>query len=79
MSIGAIFLGFLLSLTYCVGVVLVAFAVVWALKVVAEITVDDKVMKYGKIFVALICIYIMAVWLFGVIGGVNIGPFPRLR
>lgn len=73
---GGILIGFLWSLLYCVIVILIAFAFVWALRFVG-VSIDGSVYKWGQIAVGLICVIIMLTWLLGALGfmgGGYIGP-----
>lgn len=69
----AILLGFLQVCLTCAVIILVAFAIVWVLGSVFGVTLDGNVMKWGKIVVALLCIIVIATWLFSLIGGGVVG------
>lgn len=75
MAIGSIFIGFLMALLYCAIVILIAFAFVWAMRVVFGIEIDGNVMKWGKVVVGLICVIILLTWLLGALGVVAPSPF----
>ncbi|MCK1670318.1 hypothetical protein [Bradyrhizobium sp. 150] len=69
----AILLGFLQVCLTCAVIVLVAFVIVWVLGSVFGITLDGNVKKWGQIVVALLCIIVIATWLFSVLGGGVVG------
>ena len=78
MSLGGLFLGFLTAVLYCSIIILIAFAVLWVMRAVFGIGIDPNVYRWGGIVVALICAIILLTWLFGALGVVAPGPFPRL-
>lgn len=69
----AILLGLLQVCLTCAVIVLVAFVIVWVLGSVFGIALDGNVKKWGQIVVALLCIIVIASWLFSVLGGGVVG------
>lgn len=73
MSIAGVFLSLLAALLECAVVVLVAFVILWVLRL-CGFEPDGSVVKWGRVVVALICLIIIIAWLFAVVSGTAVVP-----
>jgi hypothetical protein len=78
LPVGSILVSFLYLCLYIAGIILVAFLIVWLVRVIFGIAIDGNVMKWGKIFVGLLCLIAIVSWVLSVVG-VGGGPlyFPH--
>lgn len=74
MSAAGLLLSFLNLVLFCALVIFVAFAILWVIKLVFNVTPDGDVLKWGKIVVGLIVVITIIAWLVGAISGVSVVP-----
>lgn len=74
MDIGGILLGLLNVILYCAVIVLIAFAIRWAIITFIG-SIDANVDKWGRLVVGLLCLIIIVGWLLSLLGIVH-APFP---
>jgi len=77
-SLGALLVSFLYLLLQIAVVVLIAYAIVWACRIFG-LEIDGNVYRVGKIIVGLLCLILVVVWLFSVLGGTVTTPHFLVR
>ena len=65
----SILLSFLNLCLYIAIIVFVAYVILWVVRDWFKMSIDDSVLKFGKIVVGLICLIAVVAWLTGVLGG----------
>jgi hypothetical protein len=78
MDIGSILIGLLYVLLYCAVIILVAFAIRWAV-VFAVGSIDANIDKWGRIVVGLLCVIVIVSWLLSLLGLATFPFHARLR
>lgn len=73
MSLGGLLISFLYLLLQIAAVILVAYLTVWACRIFG-LEIDGNVYRIGKVIVGLICLILVVVWLFSVLGGTATTP-----
>jgi hypothetical protein len=68
MAAGSVLVSFLYLCLYIAGIILVAFLIVWLVRVIFGIAIDGEVMKWGRIFVGLLCLIAIVSWILSVVG-----------
>jgi hypothetical protein len=63
-----ILLSFLNLCLYIAIIVFVAYVILWVVRDWFKMSIDDSVLKFGKIVVGLICLIAVVAWLSGVLG-----------
>lgn len=72
-----VLISFLYLLLYCAIIIFVAFCIVWGAKYMG-VTIDPDVYKWGKVIVGLLIVIAVAIWLFSVLGTIQVrSPFGR--
>lgn len=74
MDIGSVLMGLLYVFLYCAVIILVAFAIRWAIVTFAG-SLDPNIEKWGRIVVGLLCIIVIVGWLLSLLG---VAHFPFL-
>jgi len=72
----SLLISFLYLLLHIAIILLVAFGIVWLVKLVFGITIDGDVYKWGKIVVGLLIVIAIVVWIASVLGGYSYGFVP---
>ena len=76
MDIGSILIGLLYVFLYCAVIILVAFAIRWAIVTFAG-NIDANIDKWGRIVVGLLCVIVIVSWLLSLLGLVHF-PFRTI-
>lgn len=68
------FLGLLQVALICAIIIFIAWCIVWLASWMG-VAIDGQVLRWGKIIVGLLCIIVVATFLFSLLGGAVYQPF----